>query len=270
MKQGDLPRGWDGSSIPLGVESTRQQTCYIRSVKRTLVLDQQPKNLHFRDRIWCGTFRPEYSHNMSEPVPSDEELLPRLCGGDEAAYATLVRRYHGRMQRLARTFVRTQAAADEVVQDAWLAVLQGIDRFEQRSSFKVWLFQILTNRAKSYGEREGRSTPFSALGSDDDAAQDALNAQFAANGHWLAPPPQWDGSTPEKLLLRRETQQVLEEAIRLLPPAQRAVLIMKDVEGLDADEICKIIDLSEGNQRVLLHRARTSVRLVLDKHLALK
>jgi RNA polymerase sigma-70 factor (ECF subfamily) len=198
---------------------------------------------------------------------SDEALIPKLCAGDESAYVALIGRYHARLLRLSRSFVRTQASAEEVVQETWLAVLQGIDRFEQRSSFKVWLFQILTNRAKTLGQREGRTTPFSSLDADDLQQPPELLASFRADGHWKSPPPAWDEASPEVLLLRRETRQAMEAAIQVLPPVQRAVLIMRDLEGLDAESVCSLLQISESNQRVLLHRARTQVRLLLEKHL---
>lgn len=200
-------------------------------------------------------------------APADEELIPRLCQGDAEAYVLFVRRYHGRLMRLARSFVASQASAEEVVQETWLAVLQGIERFEHRSSVKAWLFRILINRAKTRGQREGRTRLFADLTIELPQEPDELLAQFAPNGHWLSPPAEWDHSTPETQLMSQETTRVLEQAVRDLPPTPRAVILLRDIEGLDAEEVCQQLSLSEANQRVILHRARTAIRLAITKHM---
>jgi RNA polymerase sigma-70 factor (ECF subfamily) len=167
-------------------------------------------------------------------------------------------------------FVSSQALAEEVVQEAWVGVLNGIGRFEGRSSLKTWVFRILTNTAKTRGMREGRSVPFSALVRDDDErADDAdrfLDDETRFPGHWAAPPRRWEAQ-PEGRLLTAETLAVIDREIEKLPPMQAAVITMRDVEGLDADEVRNALDITETNQRVLLHRARSKVRQALEEYL---
>lgn len=197
---------------------------------------------------------------------ADAALVKRLLDGDEAAFNGLVEQYHGRLLRLATVFVSDRASAEEVVQDTWLAVLTGLGSFEGRSGLKTWIFSILTNRAKTRGVRDKRSVPFSALSSSED--EPAVHpSRFTPSGMWSAPPEQWDEDTPEQLLLRQETRAVVEQAIADLPESQRAVITLKDVEGLDSAEVCNILAISETNQRVLLHRARAKVRTVLEQYL---
>lgn len=204
---------------------------------------------------------------QESPERADEELLTLLKEGDEQSFATLVGRYHKRLVRLARSFVHTEASAEEVAQETWLAVLHGLDRFEQRSRFKVWLFRILTNRAKTRAEREARSLPFSCMEFDEgEPLPRELASQFGPNDHWRSPIGEWEQGTPEKLLLSHELRVVLQKGIAQLPPSQRAVLVMRDVEGLEAEEVCRLLELSDANQRVLLHRARTTLRCILDAH----
>ncbi len=203
--------------------------------------------------------------------PEDVALVKRLLDGDEAAFTGLVERYHGRLLRLALVFVSAGASADEVVQDTWLAVLTGLRSFEGRSGLKTWIFSILTNRAKTRGRRDKRSVPFSALtnpGSEDEPA--VPPSRFTPSGSWSAPPERWDEDMPERLLLRRETRALIDHAIDELPAGQRAVITLRDVEGLDSTEICNILGISETNQRVLLHRARSRVRSALEQHLRRK
>jgi RNA polymerase sigma-70 factor (ECF subfamily) len=167
--------------------------------------------------------------------------------------------------RVARAYVPTQTAAEEVAADTWLAVLEGIDRFEERSSLKTWIFRILTNKAKTRGMRERRSLPFSALEADDLSVDpDRFHGpEHRWPGHWAAAPQGF----PEERLLAAETRDVVERAIEALPPAQRAVISLRDVEGWSADEVCNALTLSETNQRVLLHRARSAVRAALESYL---
>src|SRR5215210_7606594 len=177
----------------------------------------------------------------------------------------LVRELGPSMLRLARLFVSSQAVAEDVVQDAWVAVLRGIDRFEGRSSLKTWIFRILTNTAKTRGVREGRSVPFSSLGGADEPTVDPdrfLGADTRFPGHWAAPPEPWEAG---EHVIARETLDVIERAIAKLPPAQAIVITMRDVEGFDADEVRNALDISETNQRVLLHRARSKVRSALEE-----
>jgi RNA polymerase sigma-70 factor (ECF subfamily) len=195
----------------------------------------------------------------------DQALVARLRAGDEAAFRALIEMYQAMFVRVARMYVSSQAVAEEVAQETWLAVLQGIDRFEGRSSLKTWLFRILTNRAKTRGIREGRSLPFSALEPDEPAVEpDRFHGgDHAWPGHWAGPPTGF----PEERLLAGETREVIERAIDALPPTQRAVISLRDIEGWSADEVCNALTLSETNQRVLLHRARSAVRAALEQYL---
>jgi RNA polymerase sigma-70 factor, ECF subfamily len=200
--------------------------------------------------------------------PSDEQsLIARLRAGEQAAFTQLVERYHGALLRLARIFVAEGSAAEEVVQDTWLAVINGLSGFESRSTLRTWLFRILTNRAKTRGIRDKRSIPFSSLnGGHADDPEPALDtARFTSAGMWADPPGLWDADTPEKLLAREETMSLLTRAVAELPPNQRAVVSLRDVEGLDADEVCNVLEIAETNQRVLLHRGRSKLRAALEK-----
>jgi RNA polymerase sigma-70 factor, ECF subfamily len=197
-------------------------------------------------------------------------LVEALQRGDEAAFTSLVEELTPSMLRVARLYVPTQAVAEDVVQEAWLGVLRGIDRFESRSSLKTWIFRILTNTAKTRGIREGRSVPFSSLGADelDGPAVDPdrfLGEDSRFPGHWAAPPRAWEGG---ERLLELETLDLIEREIAKLPPAQAVVITMRDVEGFDADEVCNALGISETNQRVLLHRARSKVRRALEEYMA--
>jgi len=205
-------------------------------------------------------------------VASDERaLVNALKGGDEAAFARVVRDYSPSMVRLAGTIVGSRAVAEEVVQETWLAVLQSIHRFEARSTLKTWVFRILTNTAKTRAVRERRSTPFSTLVEDatePTVAPDRFlgpDARYA--GHWASVPERWR-DLPEQSLLAGEVIDVVAHAIDNLPPAQRAVISLRDVEGWDSSEVCDALQLTEGNQRVLLHRARAKVRLAIETRLA--
>jgi len=195
----------------------------------------------------------------------EDALVAGLRAGDEAAFRALIDMYHAMLVRVARMYVSTQAVAEEVAQETWLAVLEGIGRFEGRSSLKTWLFRILTNRAKTRGIREGRSLPFSSLEPDEPAvdAERFHGGDHAWPGHWSAPPSQF----PEERLLAGETREVIERAIEALPPTQRTVISLRDIEGWSADEVCNALTLSETNQRVLLHRARSAVRAALEQYL---
>jgi RNA polymerase sigma-70 factor, ECF subfamily len=194
----------------------------------------------------------------------ERELVAKLRAGDEAAFRELIAMYHPMLVRVARAYVPTQTAAEEVAADTWVAVLEGIDRFQERSSLKTWLFRILTNKAKTRGMRERRTLPFSSLESDDSTVDpDRFHGpEHSWPGHWAAPPQGF----PEERLLAAETRDVVEQAIARLPPAQRAVISLRDIEGWDADEVCNALTLSETNQRVLLHRARSAVRQALEEY----
>jgi RNA polymerase sigma-70 factor (ECF subfamily) len=200
--------------------------------------------------------------------PDDHALVTALREGDEQTFASLVDGWSGWMLRLAREHVPTSSVAEEVVQETWLAVLNGIDRFEERSSLKTWIFRILTNRAKTRGARDGRVVPFSALaGSEDDEPSVDPDRFFgpdsATPGAWAAPPRAW----PEDVLLGREALDIIRMAIEELPEAQREVIRLRDVEGWSPMEVADALEISDGNQRVLLHRARSKVRAALEDYL---
>jgi RNA polymerase sigma-70 factor (ECF subfamily) len=186
-------------------------------------------------------------------------LVEALRAGDERVFEQLVRMYQGTLLRVAQMYVSSRSVAEEVVQETWLAVLNGIDRFEGRSSLKTWIFRILANRAKTRAQREGRTVPFSALGD----SEPAVEPDRFDRGHWAAFPADW----PEARLLGDETLHVIEGAIESLPPTQRAVITLRDVQGWSAEEVRNVLELSETNQRVLLHRARSKVRGALEEYL---
>jgi RNA polymerase sigma-70 factor (ECF subfamily) len=204
-------------------------------------------------------------------TPADARLVDGLRRKDESAFADLMRMYGAAMLRVAQMYVSSRAVAEEVVSEAWLAVLNGIDRFEGRSSLKTWLFRIVANTAKTRGVREARTIPLSALGGDEGESAVDVDRFFGPGarfpGHWSAPPQTWAGA-PEERLIADETLGVIERAIEQLPPLQAAVITMRDVEGFSADEVRNALDISETNQRVLLHRARSKVRRALEEYLA--
>jgi len=214
-----------------------------------------------------------YSRRVEQLVSTEDmRLVEGLRAGDEAAFVELMRLYGPSMLRIAQLYVRSRAVAEEVVQDAWLAALKGIARFEGRSSLKTWLFRILTNTAKTRAVREARSIPFSALGGDeeDDPSVDPdrfLGPEARFPGHWSSPPASW-GAAPEERVVAAETLDVIKAEIDRLPPAQALVITMRDVEGLSSEEVCNALEISETNQRVLLHRARTKVRRALEDYLS--
>ncbi|HEX6458616.1 MAG TPA: sigma-70 family RNA polymerase sigma factor [Thermoleophilaceae bacterium] len=211
------------------------------------------------------------SHSLRDPLAGgrEDELVAALRAGDESAFAALVDRYHASLVRLARMYVRDRSVAEEVAQETWLAVLNGIDRFEARSSLKTWLFRILTNRAKTRGQREARSLPFSSIGDPDDPAVDPDRFRPEGDqfpGGWKEFPPPWEGD-PEERLLAGEARALILHTIEQLPANQRAVITLRDIEGFDADDVCNVLEVSETNQRVLLHRARAKVRRALEQYL---
>lgn len=201
-------------------------------------------------------------------APDDHALLAALRAGDDAAFATLVNRYHGSLVRIATLFVPDRGIAEEVAQETWIGVLRGIDRFEGRSSFRTWLFGILANQAKRRGERERRMVPFSALTRSPDGAEPAVEPErfFQPGeewaGWWARPPAHWE--VPETAYFAAETRREIERAIAALPPNQRAVITLRDIEGWSAEDVRNILSITDTNQRVLLHRARSSVRRTLE------
>jgi RNA polymerase sigma-70 factor (ECF subfamily) len=201
----------------------------------------------------------------------DLALVERIRAGDEAAFMMLVELLQPSMLRVAAMYVSSRAVAEEVVQDAWLGVLRGLDRFEGRSSLRTWIFRILTNTAKTRGLREGRSVPFSSLAGDDlDAPAvdpDRFDTSAGPRGHWSTLPDDWRG-VPENRLASRETLALIARAIEALPPMQAEVIRLRDVLGWTAEEVRNALDLTETNQRVLLHRARARVRGALEGYLS--
>ncbi len=207
---------------------------------------------------------------MAQAAAAEAQLLDALRSGDEGAFTALVREYQSSLVRVARMFVATQAAAEEVAQETWLGVLNGLDRFEGRSSLRTWIFRILTNIAKTRAVRDGRTLPFSALQDPARVPEAAVDADRFLDsehprwpGHWAAKPASW----PEEALLAAETRKRLAEAIEALPATQRAVISLRDIEGWSSEEVRNALDLSETNQRVLLHRARSKVRAALESYL---
>ena len=211
---------------------------------------------------------------MTGPTASSDDLslVERLRAGDEPAFMRLVEQFQPAMLRVARMYVSTTAVAEEVVQDAWLGVLRGLDSFEGRSSLRTWIFRILTNIAKTRGQREGRSLPFASLAGDDLDAPAVDPSRFDtpasdARGLWSTLPDDWTG-IPEDRLLGRETLDVIGRAIDGLPPMQAEVIRLRDALGFTSEEVRNALDLTETNQRVLLHRARAKVRSALERYLS--
>jgi RNA polymerase sigma-70 factor (ECF subfamily) len=197
-------------------------------------------------------------------------LVERLRAGDEAAFMALVDQLQPSMLRVARMYVSTAAVAEEVVQETWLGVLKGIGSFQGRSSLRTWIFRILANIAKTRGQREGRSVPFASLAGDDLDAPAVDPHRFdtpeaSSRGRWSTLPDDWTG-IPEDRLLGRETLAVVGKTIEGLPPMQAEVIRLRDALGWTSEEVRNALDLSETNQRVLLHRARAKVRSALEQY----
>lgn len=195
----------------------------------------------------------------------DLRLVEGLRNREEAAFIELLKMYHPAMLRIAGIYVSSPALAEEVVQETWLSVLQGIDRFEGRSSLKTWIVGILLNRAKTCAVREGRSIPFSAMAEELKEPTVEFERFLSANDHWASPPKSW-GRDAEQLLLARETSAVIQKAIDDLPSNQRLVITLRDVEGWTPPEVCNLLAISDTNQRVLLHRARAKVRRAFERY----
>ena len=211
---------------------------------------------------------------MPRPIPDhdDEQLVAALRAGDEQAFAALVDRHSPALIRVALAYVPSRAVAEEVVQETWVAVVRGIDGFEGRSSLKTWIFRILAHLAMRGGSRERRSVPFAALAAAEDTGEPTVDpGRFLPAdhelfpGHWAIAPARWP--TPEEGLLSGETRAVIAAAIGALPRAQRTVIALRDVEGWSAEEVCAALELSPGNQRILLHRARSRVRTAIEAYL---
>jgi RNA polymerase sigma-70 factor (ECF subfamily) len=194
-------------------------------------------------------------------VDDDTLLVERLRAGDEKAFEVLVRRYHTSLLRLAETMVPSRAVAEEVVQETWLGVVRGVARFEGRSSLRTWLFHILVNRARSTGAREARRAP-----GRPDWVPSVDPSRFGPDGTWVDPPTPWPEDVDDRLAAAALAERV-RAGIADLPWQQRQVVTLRDIEGLGAADVCELLGISEGNQRVLLHRGRTRVRRMLDHEL---
>jgi RNA polymerase sigma-70 factor (ECF subfamily) len=202
----------------------------------------------------------------------ERHLLAALRGGDEQAFADLLERYHRPLVRVAMSFVHDRSIAEEVAQETWLAVIKGLGSFRGESSLKTWIFRIVANRAQSRAVREWRTVPFSSLEGDPEEPAVEPDRFFDEShprwpGHWASPPSSWD-TLPEERLLADETLDCIRRAIETLPPLQQQVISLRDVEGWPAEEVCNALSISDGHQRVLLHRARAKVRAALERHLA--
>ena len=213
---------------------------------------------------------------MSEPgtvvgaTADDQRLISGVRSGDEAVFVELVDRFQGSLVRVAMRYVPSRAIAEEVVQDTWIGVIEGIDRFEGRSSLKTWLYKILIYRARARGQRERRTTPMSSL-ADEESAPSVPTERFRGSdalwaGHWATPPRRWDGDSEDRLLAG-EARTVIDAVIAELPQAQREVIVLRDISQFGSAEVCDLLDITEANQRVLLHRARSRVRAALEKYL---
>lgn len=204
-----------------------------------------------------------------EAGADERALVQRLRAGDRAAFTAVVVQHGGALLRLATALVKDRALAEEVAQDVWLSALEHLDAFEGRASLRTWLFQIVANQARTRLGREGRSVPFSSLGSSANAAGlDVDPDRFDQGGMWKEPPGRWSEENPERLAQGVETRAAIERAIADLPEAQRAVITLRDVEELETEEICALLDITVSNQRVLLHRARARVRQALERYMA--
>lgn len=208
---------------------------------------------------------------VTNRIQEDMPLLNRLKAGDEQAFDHLVTRHHAGLIRMAMAHVADRDVAEEVVQETWMAVIEGLDRFEGRSSLRTWIFSILIHKAKDRGVREKRHTTFSQFDAneDDEAPVDPSRFHQSGNwaGHWVCPPQPWDDRTPETLLASHQAISALNQAIEALPPTLKTVLILRDVEGIEAKEICALLKVTETNLYVRLHRARERVRTAVEAYL---
>jgi len=200
---------------------------------------------------------------------SDGEMVAALRAGDERTFRDLFERDYPMMKRVARGYVASEAVAEEIVQETWMTIVTGIDRFEGRSALATWMFSILTNQAKSHAARERRSLPFSSITPTDVEEPVVDPDRFQKDddawpGHWATPPRPWQ--RPERRLLSLEARELLKKALPELPDRQRVIVLLRDVEGLSAAEVCGLLGLSQENQRVLLHRGRSRLRAALEEH----
>lgn len=196
---------------------------------------------------------------MKSGMLDEKKLVELLVAGDGATFECVYRKHNPAMVRMCTGLVRNRATAEEIVQDTWVAVLKGISAFEGRSSLAGWIFAILVNKSRSRAQRDGRTISFDGEGEDD-----GLAAAFDGRGRWKDMPELWETLTPDRIVEGRSIMAHVTAAIEALPPAQRSVLILRGQQDLEPAEVCAILNISEGNMRVLLHRARLSVRKTLD------
>ena len=198
----------------------------------------------------------------TDKLPSEDVLIPKLLEGDEQAFSQVVLAYHGIMVHLARSIVG-EAIADEVAQEAWMAVIKSLPKFERRSSLKTWILRIVSNSAKSRLRHESRS--ISTDFSDEKFSSMIDPSNFRSDGHWLIPPNTWHADTPEDILASTQLRKHIDHVFKMLPPLQQAAIALRDMQGMDMESICKILEVSESNGRVLLHRARSVLREAIDQ-----
>jgi RNA polymerase sigma-70 factor (ECF subfamily) len=213
---------------------------------------------------------PEPALAVRPAAGSDEQTVAALRAGDEQVFRELFERSYPAMKHIARGYVASDAVADEVVQETWMAILTGIDRFRGRSALSTWMFSILANQAKTHSTRERRSLPLSSVASGEAEGPAVDPDRFQKDdeawpGHWATPPRPWQ--KPERRLLSLETREQLKEGLAQLPERQRLIVVLRDVEGRSAEEVCDLLDLSHQNQRVLLHRGRSRLRALLEDYL---
>lgn len=209
------------------------------------------------------------SRPATEAAVDQRQLVDALRAGDQRAFHSLVETHYPMMKRVARSYVDCDALAEEVVQETWLAVVRGIGRFQHRSALNTWIYAILVNKARTHGSRERRMLPFSSVGRADESGTSVDADRFQSDedewpGHWATPPRPWQ--KPERRLLSLEIRERLREALDQLPDRQRAVVTLRDVEGMSAEEVCGLLGLSAENQRVLLHRGRSRLRGSLEAY----
>jgi RNA polymerase sigma-70 factor (ECF subfamily) len=197
----------------------------------------------------------------SDNLPSEDELIPKLLAGDEQAFSLVVRAYNSIMLHVARSIVG-DAVADEVTQEAWMAVIRALPKFERRSSLKTWILRIVSNSAKSRLRHESRNIN---VDFGDEASSVIDPARFASDGHWQTPPHVWHADSPDAILASTQLRQHIDNALKQLPPLQQAALVLRDMQGMDMESICKILEVSESNGRVLIHRARSQLREAIDQ-----
>ena len=200
------------------------------------------------------------THNQN--LPSEDILILQLLAGDERAFAQVVNAYNPIMVHLARTIVG-DAIADEIAQEAWMAVIKALPKFERRSSLKTWILRIVSNCAKSRLRHESRSINMDL---SDDSGHMVDPANFKRDGHWQSPPNMWHADTPDSILASTELREHIDNTLRQLPPLQQASIALRDMQGMDMESICKILEVSESNGRVLIHRARSQLREAIDQY----